>query len=396
MENIHDFINNYTVTTFINSKEGKQLSTKRVLYHIGDRLKKYDLSKNKIVQGAQPPISVALCPTSKCIRKCAFCSNTERNEKNRKIGAQYSEKVFNDIMSDLNSLGVLGVSVAGGGEPLCYNKSLFEKFTCQNEVSYKIGIHTNGVLVNNLLKDKIIEANNINYINISVVAHNSNLYKIVTGGSEKQFQEIEKNIINAVKLKEKYDVYPNFGVKILLCRDNYKYVKEMYDYFLNLGVTNILLRCVGNFEENQDVELLPEQINELKDILVEELNLESAQIDAIIGKNKIKVPVPSRCWIATLNYTAGIDPDGEVYLCSPWSRKEYSIGNVNQNRFSDVWGGEQHFEVIEKLNTKLKNGECNPLTCRHYYSNLAIDAFINGTLHELPKEDIEKGFGRFI
>ncbi len=396
MKQLQSSILDYTVTNFIYSKEGKRLSTKRVLYHISERLKGYDIYSSDIVQFFQSPISIALCPTARCVRQCKFCSNTERNRINRKLGLEYSENIFNQIVNDLNKLNVLGVSVAGGGEPLLWNKKQFHKFLCQKNPPYKIGIHTNGVYLDNLFDNEIIKADNISYINVSVNAHNPILYKEITDGSRKQFLKIEKNFKKGIKLKQKYDNFPTFSVKIIICRENYKYVKEIREYFMKLDIPNILLRCAGNFEPNQDVELLRNQIKELKKILIAELKLGTEQIEAIIGEPTKKPPIPSRCWIAALKYTAGIDPDGEVYLCSPWSRKEYSIGNVNEKSFTKIWGSKKHASIIKELNKKLQQEECNPLLCRHYYSNLSIDAYINGILTALPKEQMKINYGRFI
>ena len=105
---------------------------------------------------------------------------------------------------------------------------------------------------------------------------------------------------------------------------------------------------------------------------------------------------PTRCWICALQYTAGVDPDGEVYLCSPWSRKEYSIGNINQSSIRKIWGSNKHIEIATKLSDNLQSGKCSPLLCRHYYSNLAIDAFLAGSIEALSKMGIEKNYGRFI
>jgi len=252
-----------TVTTFVQSKDGGKLSSRRVLYHLPERLFGYYPFGNAVIQTKLSPVSVALCPTPTCVRSCVFCSNARRNKIN--------------------------------------------------------------------------------------------------------------------------------------CRENFGFALEIFNYFKGLGLDNILIRCVGNFEPGQDVELSKEQISRLVHAFHYGLRMSNDQIDAVTGRGaKELLPVPSRCWISALQYTAGVDPDGEVYLCSPWSQKDYSIGNINQASFSSIWGSIKHKEVAECLNSKLKSGQCYPLLCRHYYSNLAIDAFIKGLISSLPKGELEKGYGRFI
>ena len=95
-------------------------------------------------------------------------------------------------------------------------------------------------------------------------------------------------------------------------------------------------------------------------------------------------------------YTAGIDLDGEVYLCSQYSFIKYSIGNVNEMELKRIWGSKKHLETIDRLNQKCVSGKCNILTCRHYYSNLAIDSFFGGFFKALSKDKLEENYGRFI
>ena len=384
-------ITNYTVTTFIHSKEGKQLSTMRALQHIKERLLNYNIDNSKVFQCLIPPISVALCPTSNCVRKCSFCSNTNRNRINQERQCKYTEDVFYGILTDLREMGVKGVSIAGGGEPLSFNHKFLKIFFTQSSIPYKIGIHTNGYFLDNFITKDIVEIGNLSYVNVSVFSHNAELYKKIANSDKQQFYRIENNIKKCISFSGINK--PAFGVKILICRENYKVIDEIVNYYKDLGVDNVLLRCVGNFEPDQDVELSTSQIVETNNILKTKLRLNEEQINGIIGKPKRFPPRPSRCWIAALQYTAGIDPDGEIYICSPWSQKDYSLGNVNNTKFSYIWGGERHIEVIYKLNENLILGRCNPLTCRHYYSNLAIDAYING---EISLKNQELNYVRFI
>lgn len=384
-----------TVTTFVFSSQKKQLSSRRPLFYMPERLEGYDMDSGQVIQSTISPVSVALCPTPVCIRNCCFCSNTQRNKCNRQNGAEYTETIFDGLTDDLDLLKVRGVSVAGGGEPLAYVKPSLHRFLTRKS-SFRIGIHTNGVLLGKILREDILRTGNIQYVNVSGVAHRPELYEEVCGVNGDQFLEVEKWLKRAVELQQNFANFPTFGVKILVCRRNYKFVKEMKDYFLQLGVGNILIRCVGNFEPDQDVELTEEQYAELVLVFKKDFGMSQDQIEAVTGKASVVPPIPSRCWITALQYTAGVDPDGEVYLCSPWSRKEFSIGNVNNERFSSLWGGPKHREIAQILNHKMKCGECNPLLCRHYYSNLAIDALIAGAVSSLPKDRLEEGYGRFI
>ncbi len=385
-----------TVTTFLTSKEGRKLSSRRVLFHLPNRLKKYDVASKKIFQTVAPPISVALCPASLCIRECSFCSNTQRNRRNRINKVELSNQALINITEDLNRMGVCGVSIAGGGEPLTYAHEALVLLLTYKTPCFRLGIHTNGVLLDKILNTDILSSGNIQYINVSVVSANSSNYEDVCDTSPSQFDVVENNLKLALELKKKYSNFPTFGVKILVCRENYLNIVEIVRYFESLGIANILIRCVGNFEPGQDVELTETQYEYVSRAFKDQLKMSDDQINAVTGRVDTELPTPSRCWICALQCTAGVDPDGEVYLCSQWSRREYSIGNVNKMRLMDMWGSERHEQVAHTLNKKLLRKECTPLLCRHYYSNLAIDAYTQGLLENIPTNNLESDYNRFI
>jgi len=212
-----------TVTTFIQSKAGNKLSSRRVLFHLPERLSGYKFSSERILQTNLSPVSVALCLTPFCVRSCVFCSNTQRNKENRERSVQLEPRKFVRLISDLVSMGVQGVTVAGGGEPMVYNGPIVDSLFLGKNLPFRIGIHTNGVLLGKVLTENIFTSGNIIYINISVVAHNPNLYTKVCRVSGKQFFMIERNILKMLRLKQITDSGLLPGVKILLCRDNFRH-----------------------------------------------------------------------------------------------------------------------------------------------------------------------------
>lgn len=137
-----------------------------------------------------------------------------------------------------------------------------------------------GCCLKKILNERIFKNGNIAYINVSVVAHTPKLYTKVCNASGKQFFSIERNILDAIELKNYTCSSIEIGVKILLCRENFFFAFEIFNYFKSIGVDNILIRCVGNFEPGQDVELLPEQINYLKNIFRNNLGMSDDQITA--------------------------------------------------------------------------------------------------------------------
>lgn len=110
------------------------------MFHLPERICDYDLTAARIIQNILPPVTVALCPTCFCMRSCTFCSNAQRNRSNRQKNAEYSSKIFAGIADDLKNLGVMGVTLAGGGEPLAYNSADLRSFLTDAQAQYRVGI----------------------------------------------------------------------------------------------------------------------------------------------------------------------------------------------------------------------------------------------------------------
>lgn len=81
-----------TVTTFVQSKSGHKLSSRRVLFHLPERLAGYNASSEEVIQTNLSPVSVAICPTPVCVRECTFCSNQKRNKETANYEMQFLSK----------------------------------------------------------------------------------------------------------------------------------------------------------------------------------------------------------------------------------------------------------------------------------------------------------------
>lgn len=94
-----------------------------------------------------PPIHVQLIPTNKCNLNCSFCSCKKRNKTEELTLWQ-----IESLCQDLERLGCKAATVTGGGEPLMH-KDIQKILCCLNDHDIKIGLVTNGLLLNKLTTD---------------------------------------------------------------------------------------------------------------------------------------------------------------------------------------------------------------------------------------------------
>ncbi|MDQ5951350.1 MAG: hypothetical protein QG639_627 [Patescibacteria group bacterium] len=353
--------------------KAKNISTLKVLYT--NRVNKYsDVGLHSVLK-PDFPWTVGISPTSRCPRKCFFCSHSQRN----RFGLHLSEHVMQQIHSDIKAMGVKGVIYAGGGDPFAWEHDVVSymemaaNFCC-------VGIDTNGVLAQNILASNV--ATKIFYITFALLGNDAYLYKQVCG--QDQFRVVDNNIRQLVNRKRKLaSHYPHINVKLSINQRSYRHMIDMWHYASGLGVDNIFARSMNNFEENQDVELTPEQKRELHDLIVNSSdfpdNYKHAFAQNLIYPAQFTGHLPSRCWSVLLGHNLGIKQDGECYLCVPTSGlKEFSIGNVNQQSIAELWGSKRHLDVIRRLDERMRKGGCDPNKCRHFRLNLVLEGSLRG------------------
>jgi len=101
----------------------------------------------KLNSGYIPPIHVQLIPTNKCNLNCSFCSCKKRNKTE-----ELTLWEIETLCQNLEHLGCKAATVTGGGEPLMH-KDIKLILRCLDDHDIKIGLVTNGLLLNKLNSD---------------------------------------------------------------------------------------------------------------------------------------------------------------------------------------------------------------------------------------------------
>jgi len=87
-------------------------------------------------------------------------------------------------------------------------------------------------------------------------------------------------------------------------------------------------------------------------------------------------------------HNMGIKQNGDVFLCVPTTDdQEYSIGNVNRTKLTELWGSPQHLDIIEKLDKRMQSDHCDLSKCRHYRLNIVLDMARRGLIDTVLPED---------
>ena len=150
----------------------KNISTLKVLYT--GRVNRYSDAGLSDVLKPDFPWTVGISPTSRCPRKCFFCSHGQRNQ----LKFNLSERVMQQIHVDMKAMGVKGIIYAGGGDPFAWEHEIVS-FMEMATTFCCIGIDTNGILAQKILRSDV--ATKIFYITFALLGHDADLYKQVCG-----------------------------------------------------------------------------------------------------------------------------------------------------------------------------------------------------------------------
>jgi len=171
-------------------------------------------------------ISVHLMPQNRCNQHCEFCSYRMPNNRNADVfdpGESLSWGAMKELLADFRALGVRGVEVTGGGEPLAYphTDKLWREFA---KHGFATALVTNGTP----LRDRapIICSTNLKWARVSIDCSKLETYVRMRMAPEGHF----KLAWDAVaQLREHAPKDPEFrlGVGFVLCNEN---MGEVYDF----------------------------------------------------------------------------------------------------------------------------------------------------------------------
>lgn len=374
---------------------------------ISDNLELLTMAKNdpeKILSNlsnlyeAIGPRSIGINPTPVCNRQCTFCSSRQRNKINIEDNIEITEDRLRKVFKDFISMKGRGCVLVGGGEALLACKGNLNEVIKDYNLYY--GFNTNGVNLDKFTYGRLLEKTK--WISLSLIGNNKDVYNSVAGlsHSNNQFDVLNDNLKKYIEiadgLNKKGKNYPYISAKILICRENYLYTGQIYNYAKYLGFRDISLRCVNNFEIEeeyrkrkiipQDIELTNEEKEQVKRILNKETDLSEEIIFNILGlqdkfRNDTVVINPTLCWNIVLGLIVNLDTNGEVFLCNPRIGMEsFSIGNINSTNLKSLWNGTTHVDVVKKTYKTFDKGDCNLSKCRHFRVDQAIEQFLEGKI----------------
>lgn len=339
----------------------------------------YESIREKIFNGggdilnSLPPIAAEFHWCASCNYNCVHCSYGQRRQNKSRL----SPEVITQTIKDLSSLGTKAAYISGGGEPTTLSKwHNYAQMMLDSQM--EVALITNSVAI----KPEHYELlRKFNYIAVSVYSTKEEQYKAIVGSHhfEGQFSLPKKLknedsklivgarcVINGINYQEIFNTYK-------------KAMEEGFDYIIFIPAVDYEKRSI-DLSEEQKQSVLKQIENGLSHIDPATTNLINVKNNGVGHYGSTYLPKLQKsvlCNAIAMRSNVFINYDGEVYLCQPLiGNKEYSLGNLNEQRFLDLWNAKRHNEVIAKLHEKFAKGACE--NCRAISYNVAIDTLLQG------------------
>lgn len=232
-------------------------------------------------------VFLELHPSTKCNHRCIWC---------RYWGMSKGSNLSIDYMKDLlvKYPKVKGVRISGGGEPLM-NPATEEAIKFFGEKGIKIGLETNGALLNDINIQTI--GKYCQYCRISLDAATKETYKYVHGKDD--FDSVIENI----RKLSRSDI-PEIGVSYLVTKDNVDEIRRISD--LQMPINYIHFKpLIGGLAERIKT-LAVGQIHLLQEKIYYDAKYDRILKDYYFNKN-------IKCKIT--NIIRVIGGDGKEYVC---------------------------------------------------------------------------------
>lgn len=304
--------------------------------------------------------------TNVCNQDCFYCNSAEFRAR---VPVQKKYTDYIKLLDQLvgwrafkpQSYGTLhSISYPGGGEPTVlpgYEKVLEHTI----DSGFMCSLTTNGskldTLIENVHVDKI---RLMAWIGIDIDAGNEAMYEQIRRSLTRVslFDRVMSNARELVNIGAKVDF------KVLLHEQNSttEELTSIFETSRRVGVRMVYFRPMI---VNNSVFAFTEQV--LKDI--EEFGAKY-QVPYKINKNKSLERTYNRCH--QMFQFPVFSADGNVYLCCEnRGNPNYMLGSWDTTDIRDLWLSDRHYEIYNKINTKL----CQP--CRPNFNNIQIQKILD-------------------
>ena len=300
--------------------------------------------------------------TNRCNMNCIMCS---RSSTKMTLGDMSPEVIDRcvEVSKDTQETALFGY-----GEPLMSTSFITLLRRLQ---SSHVGFFTNGLLLNDAMLTKILDASAcpLSYIVISMDGATAGTYEGIRLGSK--FDVVWDNIRNAVKRREREGLHHIIRLEFVAMTRNIHELPDLVKLAANTGVDGIKVSHLVVWDESLRKESLIDRPSKCERYFTKAKN-EATQrgiyldVPKLLSHNSKPDPTdPYPPCHAPWHY-AMISFEGDVRACcfSP----QFTMGNILDKPFSEIWTSKQYNALRSTVNSKTPPAACQMCEERFRYA----------------------------
>ena len=327
-------------------------------------------------------LSVHLMPTNRCGHGCAWCSYRMDGNKNSSAFDESKQIPWGAMLSlldDFETLGVKGVEVTGGGEPLSYRwvTPLWHELARR---PFATALVTNGTLLTDELA-RLITSSHLRWARVSIDSSNPGTYS-----EARRVKPLEYDRAwNAVELLRKHapkDPEFRLGVGFVQSNENMGEVHEFVRMAKERGADNVRLSVT--FSDHgpnyyKDQEALRRAVEDSK----------RADADFTGDSFAVNNLIPARVWevshpaqdykrCPTKDVLCVVEGECKVYTCCTFTGSPsglYGKFTEHAEGFLGLWRGQREWRK------KFNASEYCKVSCLYRDRNIAMNKLIDAPEH---------------
>lgn len=302
-----------------------------------------------------PPKSIWIEPTNICNLKCSWCYQTT-GSMNRSKGMMSSE-TYQKIISEVVPFKP-EISLHLAGESFLH-RDLFSFIRIAKEKGLTVGITTNGTLLSK--DDFAILKTGIDTINISLAGVDEDDYRFVRGTDD--FANLKRDVVDLARRKNEIDSKSKIYVNVTATEQNRTKLDAFKKEFGAIeGLDGVIVRTLMDWGGSVDTSGKKITSSGFKSKIAKIVKdtdplLSCYMVVKNIRKNK---KLRNRTYCESVNSSAGILWDGTVIPCCLDFNGSIALGNINEERFMDIWNGERIRELRKSLKS-VRSSRAHPV-----------------------------------
>ena len=281
-------------------------------------------------RGICQPVTAEIDPTLMCNHKCPECTFRYYIKKQ-----SIPWHVLKRLVAELSAVGVKGVIISGGGEPLA-NPDTYRFIELLAQAGIAVTLSTNGLLL-----DKNMESllGHCLRIRVSVDAASAQVYLKTHGVPESYFKRMLDNLRAAVRMRRDLGFRTNLGIGFLVSSRTKEDIVPAMALFKGIGVDFIQFKPMQIYDESKN-QWYYEDIESLEEYIASKYNFESETFRISFLREKYFEGEEyergyTKCHGACFDLVIGAD--SKVYLCCHLKyNPNYCLGDLQSESLTDI------------------------------------------------------------